>query len=79
MSPRRPSDVGTLTVAIGPRERDCCDAMKAATGIATDADLVRLALYRLAAHLDQHTDTALFACRVDTQSKRRAMTRGRTA
>ncbi len=45
------------------RERETVDAMKAQTGLHSDADLVRTALYRFAKHLDVKTDTALFAVR----------------
>lgn len=60
---RRSADVKTLNCPVLPRERDAVDAMKAATGLTSDGDLVRVALYRLAAHLDVATDTALFAVR----------------
>jgi hypothetical protein len=37
--------------------------MKVRTGIMMDANLVRTALYRFAAHLDLDPDTGLFAVR----------------
>ena len=64
---RRESDVSTVSVALGPREQLAVQDMKAMTGIGSDADLLRTALYRFAAHLDQGTDTSLFAIRGATK------------
>lgn len=45
------------------RERLVIEDMKRATGITMDSNLVRTALYRFAAHLDQYVDVATFAVR----------------
>jgi hypothetical protein len=60
---RRPSDVSTITCPISVRERDALNEMKSMTGIAADANLMRVALYRLAVHLQVNVDTTLFAVR----------------
>lgn len=69
---RRACHVSVLTCPVLPRERLALDEMKAQTGVASDADLVRVALYRFAAHLDVRTDTSLFAVRGGTHRRKRA-------
>lgn len=45
------------------REREAVDEMKVRTGIVTDANLVRTALYLFASHVEVNINTALFAVR----------------
>jgi hypothetical protein len=59
------------------RERDAVDEMKARTGILTDANLVRTALYRFAAHVNVDADTGLFAVR--GRQDRHSVSRARRA
>jgi hypothetical protein len=59
---RRDTDA-VLHVDISTRERLICDDMKVATGLRSDADLLRTALFRFAQHLDQKVDTGTFALR----------------
>jgi hypothetical protein len=60
---RRETDITTICCALSVREQFALEVMKAQTGITSDANLVRVALYRFAAHLDVATDVALFAVR----------------
>lgn len=73
---RRAADVSTLTCPLIPRERDVVNTMKAALGLHSDADCVRVAPYRLAVHVDARIDTAVFAVR---GGKRWRVTRRRRA
>ncbi|MCR4375628.1 MAG: hypothetical protein NUW22_12345 [Acidobacteria bacterium] len=68
---RRAADVSTLCCPLVPRERDLVDEMKAKIGLSSDADCVRVALYRLAVHLDVRIDCAVFAVRGGWRSRRR--------
>lgn len=45
------------------RERDAVDEVKARLGINSDANLVRTAVYGLAAHCEANIDTGLFRVR----------------
>ncbi len=69
---RRPADVKTLTCPCTVRERDCVDQMKQKTGFASDANLVRVALYKFAVYLDQDVDLALFRVRGCRTRRRKA-------
>ena len=60
---RRELDVSTVSVDLSMRERDAIEEMKRRTGINSDANLVRTALYGLAAHLESNIDTNLFRMR----------------
>lgn len=53
-------------------ERDVVDAMKAMTGIASDADLTRLGLWHLARHLDVPIGARTFAPRRQKSHRRTA-------
>lgn len=48
---------------MSPRERSAVDDMKRRAGLASDANLLRTALYRFAVHLDINTDPTLFQIR----------------
>jgi hypothetical protein len=58
---RRPA--GIVTALISSRERRIVDKMKADTGLEGDADLVRVALYRFAIHLELAIDPEIFHVR----------------
>jgi hypothetical protein len=77
--PRPPSTVGQIACPIGPRERICCDDLKSALGLATDANLLRTALYHYAVFVlgAGHVETALF--RLPTAPARRRRRLPRTA
>jgi hypothetical protein len=57
--------MSVLNCPIGPRERVCADELKAATGLTTDADLVRAAAYHFAVFVlgSRAVDTDLFRLR----------------
>lgn len=71
---RRRTDVSIPCCALSVRERLVCDDMKQATGLTSDADLMRLGLWHLARHLDMPRDAALFGLR--RAKTRRGPTRG---
>lgn len=54
--PRRSTDVGLLSCALSADERQIVDDMKARCGLASDADLVRTALWDFSEHLDMQVD-----------------------
>lgn len=59
---KRDRDV-TIVCYLSPRERAAADDMKRLAGLASDANLLRTALYRFAVHLDHAADPALFQVR----------------
>ena len=52
-----------ITVELSQRESDFVDHMKRAANLPADANLMRLALYRLARHLDVPVTADTFALR----------------
>jgi hypothetical protein len=60
---RQRARASTVTTAISVRERSVLDEIKAASGLASDSDVTRVALYRFAVHLDVAVDTSLFHVR----------------
>ena len=63
---RREQDVSTICCPVTVRERLVLDALKAQLALHSDADVVRVALYRLAA-ASGDVDTALFRVRAGTK------------
>jgi len=55
--------VSTLTVDMTACERDWFDQMRAAIACTSDANLVRIALWKMARHLDLDCGVDVFACR----------------
>jgi len=70
---RREAD-SLICCELNLREREAVEEMKVRGGFATDANLLRTALYRLARFFETNLDTSLFAVR--NHHDRRA---GRTA
>lgn len=70
--PRGTAIVSSLTVTldVDQRERDFCDVMRAATGLTSDQNLLRLALYRLAQHLDVPVTVDTFRIRGESGRRR---------
>ena len=60
-----------MAVALTPEEGDFVAAMMAETGIASPSDLLRLALWHLAKHLDVPVGNQIFAVR-GTRPRRQA-------
>lgn len=60
---RRSGDISTLTCPQTVREREACDELKARLGIASDANVVRVALFNLARHAEIDMDTSLWRVR----------------
>lgn len=60
---RRDEDVKTLTVPATKDEAAVIDEMKIAAAVVTDADLVRVALWNLADHLDIEMPNGVFDLR----------------
>lgn len=60
---RRSGDISTLTCPQTVRERDGCDELKTRLGIASDANLVRVALVNLALRIEPNLDTSLWRVR----------------
>lgn len=56
-------DVSTLTCPVSALERDFLDMMKASIGVASDADLVRCALWFYAGHINVPVAVSTFAVR----------------
>jgi len=52
-----------IALPLTPPERACVDQLKAAAALPDDADLLRLALWRLALHYDLQPPVDLFAIR----------------
>lgn len=52
-------------------ERDVVNEMKAMTGILSDCNLARLALWHLARHLDVRIDKDVFRARSEARTARR--------
>lgn len=50
-----------LRVSLTPHERDACDEMRGILGLRSDEDLVRAALYKLAAWCEPDVDCSLFS------------------
>ena len=59
---RRPETDRLVCCGLSLREQEAVALMKTMTGLPTDADLLRVALYRFAAHLEVG-ETALFRLR----------------
>lgn len=66
---RRPSDVSTATVPLSVRERLILDDLKVKAALATDANIVRLALWKLARHYDMDMAASAFELRGPAGSK----------
>lgn len=66
---RRAADVSTLTCPVLVRERDVLDLLKFQLGLHSDADLVRVALWKLAIAEGAKVDRALFALRGGPQKR----------
>lgn len=65
---RRPA--GIVTAVISSRERAAVDAMKAIAGLTGDADVVRVALYRFALHLELAIDPEIFHVRAGRRRRK---------
>jgi hypothetical protein len=63
MTPSHASRVVMLSCECTGAERDVLDQMKAAAGVGTDANLVRIALWSLADHLDLPMGPGVFDLR----------------
>jgi len=50
-----------LRVELAARDVAALEALRARAGLATDADVVRVALWRLAHHFDVNLDPSVFA------------------
>lgn len=61
-----------LCVHLSAVERDVVEEMKAMTGLASDANLARLALWHLAKHLDLRIGAETFRTRSETRTRRTA-------
>lgn len=68
--PRGTAIVSSLTVDLTQRERDFCDHMRAATGLTSDQNLLRVALFRLAVHLDVPVTIDTFRIRGESGRRR---------
>lgn len=60
---RRQADIKTLTCPLLPRERDVVDELKGILGLASDADLVRVALFNQARMSGVDVSLEVFAIR----------------
>lgn len=60
-----------ICLELSVREGDFVDHMKASAGLASDADVMRTALYRLAKHLDVPVTIHTFAVRQGQPKRRR--------
>lgn len=65
-----------IVVELTPHERDACDEMRGLLGLSSDADLMRAALYKLAAFLEPDIDCRLFALRGRHVEAGRSIRRG---
>jgi hypothetical protein len=70
---------GSIFCAVTPEERDAVDALRAALGLFTDADLMRVALFNLSRQVELYLDPALFAVRAGRPRKVRAARADRPA
>lgn len=60
-----------VSVPCSAEEREALDTLRASTGLATDADVLRLAVWRLAEHYDLRLPLPLFSIGGDVPARRR--------
>jgi hypothetical protein len=68
---RRTTDVGVLSCACSHDEMACVDEMKLRAAVVSDADLVRVALWNLADHLQLDPVNGVFDLRPNLGSSTR--------